>query len=484
VRNPLEIILSIAHPHACSTMIQRPPFLPLGLILAPALVACASAPHPPTVPAPNAYPLGAVGAFGEMVNAGVKRLALSEVMSPAEMDAFLPEAQQVAERNHVQLYRERDLLVTDLFPADVARGKDVLLIYQNGTLDEYLALKAEAKRLEQAGQYGGKAREAVARRFGRMLSYPAWRMNELLAAQTDFRTMRDFGVRASNLFLYYRDLDRATAFYRETLGMELVADYEMARIFRMTADSYLVLVDAAKGMHTADEPKTVAVALLTDQLEAWHQYLAAKGLSPKRPFAARPGSAHDGFVIEDPEGYLLEFERFNRHRENEAFVPLLNTSATVRAPGSKLPEGLGFKATLTWMYCRDLPAIERFYEEALGLRQVADQGWTKIYAGSRTGYVGLVDERRGMHQWTEKKAVNVSFLIDDIDGWFRYVQRNSLLQLRGNAVSDDEMGRYRAFVGYDPEGYYMEFDLFLAHPLNARLMPYLSNPSSGSRSTR
>jgi catechol 2,3-dioxygenase-like lactoylglutathione lyase family enzyme len=202
-----------------------------------------------------------VGAFGEMVNAGVKRLALSEVMSPAEMDAFLPEAQQVAERNKVRLYRERDLLVTDLFPADVARGKDVLLIYQDGTLDEYLALKAEAKRLEQAGQYVGKARETIARRFGRMLSYPAWRINELLAAQTDFRTMQDFGIRASNLFLYYRDLDRATAFYRETLGMELVADYEMARIFRMTADSYLILVDAARGMHTADAPHRPARAV-------------------------------------------------------------------------------------------------------------------------------------------------------------------------------------------------------------------------------
>lgn len=120
------------------------------------------------------------------------------------------------------LYRESSLLVTDLFPADVAKGKDVLLIYQGGTLDEYLALKAEAAALEQAGEYTGKAREAIARRFGRMLSYPAWRINELLAQNTSFRTMRDFGVRASNLFLYYRDLNRATAFYRDTLGLELV----------------------------------------------------------------------------------------------------------------------------------------------------------------------------------------------------------------------------------------------------------------------
>jgi len=83
-----------------------------------------------------------------------------------------------------------------------------------------------------------------------------------------------------------------------------------------------------------------------------------------------------------------------------------------------------------------------------------------------------------MNKWTEKKAVNVSFLIDDIDGWFAAVKERALFPLRGTAVSDDDAGRYRAFVGYDPEGYYMEFDLFRAHPANATLMPYLGTPAA------
>ena len=419
------------------------------------------------------YVLGGIGGFGELVNSGVKKLALSEVLPPAEMDRLLPEAQRVAERNHVLLHRESDLLVTDLFPADVATGKDVLLIYQGTTKDEYLQLKADARALEKAGQYTGKAREAIARRFGRMLSYPTWRINQLLAERTDFRTLRDFGIRASNLFLYYKDLDRATTFYRDTLGMELVADYQMARIFRVTEDSYLILVDATKGMHTAAEPKSVALALITEQLEGWHAYLATKGLSPRSPFAVKPGRPHDGFVIQDPEGYMLEFERFNQHPENESFVPLLATTTAVRAPGSTLPPGLGFNATVTWLYYKDLVAMQAFYEEVMGLRQVVDQGWAKVYQASRTGYVGLVDERRGMNTWTEKKAVNVSFLVDDLDGWFGYVKQRNAFPLRGTAVNDDDAGRYRAFVGYDPEGYFMEFDLFREHPLNQALMPYL-----------
>ena len=450
----------------------------VALTVLVAIASSACAPAGPATSESHTYELGTIGGFAELVNAGVKTLAMSEVLSPIDMDQMLPEAEKVAARNGVKLYREPSLLVTDLFPADVARGKDVLLIYQGATLDEYQALKADAQVLEKAGQYTGKAREAITRRFGRMLSYPTWRINELLAQNTPFRTMRDFGVRASNLFLYYRDLDRATAFYRDTLGLELVADYQMARLFRVAEESYLILVDATKGMHTADEPKSVALALLTDQLDEWHAYLASKGIAPGRPFAARPGSAHDGFVIKDPEGYMLEFERFNPHPENERFVPLLKANRTVRAPRSPLPDGLGFKATITWLYYKDLPPMQTFYEEVLGLRQVVDQGWAKIYAGSKTGHVGLVDERRGMNHWTETKAVNVSFLVDDIDGWFKAVKDRALFPLRGTAVSDDDAGRYRAFVGYDPEGYYMEFDLFRQHPMNATLMPYLAPPAA------
>ena len=106
-----------------------------------------------------------------------------------------------------------------------------------------------------------------------MLSYSPQKINKLLAQNTSFKTLHDFGIRANNLFLYYKDLRKAGDFYSKTLGMEIVADYEMALILRMTMDSYLILVDATKGMHTAEEPKTVALALLTDQLGEWYTYL-------------------------------------------------------------------------------------------------------------------------------------------------------------------------------------------------------------------
>jgi len=298
------------------------------------------------------------------------------------------------------------LIVTDLFPADVAAGKDVLLIYNGTTLDQYQNLKKDKEVLVENEEYEGKSREAIARRFGRLLSYPPYRLNELLAGNTDFRTMNDFGIQASNVFLYYRDLDRATQFYAQTLGLELLADYDMATIFRLSTSSYLILVDAEKGMHTAEEPKTVALALLTDQLAEWYDYLQAQKVPIKYTYKPRTGNAHDGFVAIDPEGYLLEFETFKQHPENERFVPILNQNKTLFPPANQensVPEGLGVSASITWLYYKDLLAMEGFYKEVLGLELVADQGWTKIYKVTNSSFIGLVDERRGMHSFTKKR---------------------------------------------------------------------------------
>lgn len=426
-----------------------------------------------------AYVLGGIGAFGEMVNAGVKKLALSTPLSSTEMNNIMEEATRVAKQNNVKVYREPDLLVTDLFPAEATKGKEVLLIYQGTTKDEYLQLKEDTRKLIAAGLYTGKTREAIARRMGRLLGYPPQQINKLLAANSSFRTLNDFGVRASNLFLYYNDLEKASDFYSKILGMEIVADYTMAKTFRMTSDSYLILVDAKKGMHTAEEPKTVALALITDQLDEWYAYLKTTDVKIKYDYNLKPNRAHDGFVIYDTEGYLLEFERFNAHPENENFLPQLNQLNTITA--AKLPNGLGFKATITWLYYKDMVAMENFYQEVMGLTRVADQGWAKIYRGSESGYVGLVDERRGMHSFTEKKAVNVSFIMDDLDGWFNYVKGNNSFTLREDSVSTGPESKYRAFVGYDPEGYYFEFDTFHEHADNTLLMKYLYEKNNGNK---
>jgi catechol 2,3-dioxygenase-like lactoylglutathione lyase family enzyme len=424
----------------------------------------------------HSYELGVVAGFSEMVNSGVKKLALSAPMRSDDMDAFIVEAEKVASEHKVSIYRESELIVTDLFPENIASEKDVLLLFQGTTLEEYLSLKEDKADLLDKGKYEGEERLNISRRFGRLLSYTPGKINNLLSQNTSFRTMADYGIRASNLFLYYSDLERAGDFYTNTLGLELVADYGMAKILRMASDSYLILVDAAEGMHSADEPKTVALAFLTDQLDEWYRYLKELNVPIKYDYKPKLGGAHDGFVAIDPEGYLLEFETFKQHPENENFIPILNMNETVIGPkngGSLVPDGLGFHSTITWLYYKDILAMQNFYQEVLGLEMVADQGWAKIYKVSNTGFIGLVDERRGMHKFTEEKAVIVSFILDDLESWHAYTNESNPFELRSTELGIGPETRYKAFIGYDPEGYYMEFDKFYPHKDNDLLLNYL-----------
>jgi hypothetical protein len=69
------------------------------------------------------------------------------------------------------------------------------------------------------------------------------------------------------------------------------------------------------------------------------------------------------------------------------------------------PEKLGVKATLVFLYYKDTARAQRFYEDVLGLELVVEQAFTNIYQISPTSFVGLVDEARGMHKASEKKAV-------------------------------------------------------------------------------
>ena len=288
--------------------------------------------------------------------------------------------------------------------------------------------------------------------------------------------MSAFGTTASNVFLYYEDVEAAATFYNKVLGLRLAADYGTARIMHVAPKSFITLVDHESGMHSADEPKTTAIALVTDQLDEWWDYLQTQDVvmrsSEYDPVEGRP---HHGFVAIDPEGYLLEFERFNPHEENRNFMPVLDRTATLYAdPASGVPEGLGFKATIVWFYYKDMEGIQRFYEDVMGFDLIVDQGWTKIYPIGPTAYFGLVDEQRGMHSFTEQKAVTLSLLTDNIDDWYEYLSSHDAVEMRSEEISDTD--RYRAFVAYDPEGYYLEWDVFKDIPLNRAILSVVETP--------
>jgi catechol 2,3-dioxygenase-like lactoylglutathione lyase family enzyme len=380
---------------------------------------------------------GQLESFAEMVQAGVKPIALSLPMSSAELELFLPEAKRLPEKYEIEIFRESDLIETDLFDDSVMTGKEVLLVYKGNSLKAYQMLKSEAAELTKNGEYSGAKKEAISRTFGRLLGYPASRINDLLAENSDFRDLEDFGIKGQELSWFYKDLLAAKDFYAETLGLKMIAEDENSATFQIAGDSKLVLRSLVGSEYSGKEAKSVALALLTDNLDAWYTHLQTEKVEIKYTLKVKPDGAHDGFVAVDPEGYLLEFEMFRMHPENERFVPQLKSLAP---QATSLGSEFNFYASITWLYYKDMLPMENFVTEDLGLELSADQGWAKIYRTSENSYLGLVDEKRGMNTFSEEKLVEVKFNLEDPKGLEGYLEKTSKDSTRAAGTFKDPGG--------------------------------------------
>jgi len=360
---------------------------------------------------------GAFEAFAEMVQAGNKPLALSHPMSPEEADRFWPVAEKIAEKYGVQVYRENELMQSGLFDLSGMEGKEVFILFSGPNLQAYLNYKEWMTSINPENNPAEFIE--LSRSFGRLLGYPAWRVNDLLAQNTEFRDLEDFGIQGHELIWFYRDLATAKAFYQETLGLKLTEEDEESARFQIAGDSYLVLKDVQSSDYSGEEDKSVALALLTDHLEDWYAHVQENGVEIKYTLKQNPEGAHDGFVAIDPEGYLLEFEMFRDHPENEKLMPRIRAQTPLE---TSFGGNLNFYSTVTWLYYEDMLPMQNWVEENLGLELIVDQGWAKVYALSDQSYLGLVDGLRGMNEYSDSKLVEFGLILEDAQGWETYLQ--------------------------------------------------------------
>ena len=119
----------------------------------------------------------------------------------------------------------------------------------------------------------------------------------------------------------------------------------------------------------------------------------------------------------------------------------------------KLPNGKAEKL-ITFIYYKDLQKGMDFYGKVLGFPLEIDQGWSKIYRISEAGYVGVVDETRGMHKWHETKTLQICIRVPDADEWYEYCKSIEVENL--SEMFQSEELKIKAFVFDDPEGYQVE----------------------------
>jgi len=108
-------------------------------------------------------------------------------------------------------------------------------------------------------------------------------------------------------FLSVDDLERSSAFYGTTLGLDLVADQGSCRIFRVSESGFLGICVSER---PAGAPGLI-VTLVRDDVESFCAALAERGAAFEHPVAHNSKFGITHAFLRDPDGHLIEIQRFD-----------------------------------------------------------------------------------------------------------------------------------------------------------------------------
>ena len=113
-------------------------------------------------------------------------------------------------------------------------------------------------------------------------------------------------------FLYTRDLATTGRFYEEVLGLPLKLDQGACRIYQVSRDGYLGFCQREDAPGSESEPGTrpIIVTLITPDVDAWYEVLRQQGVEFEKPPAVHPRFDIYHCFLRDPNGYLIEIQRF------------------------------------------------------------------------------------------------------------------------------------------------------------------------------
>jgi hypothetical protein len=188
-------------------------------------------------------------------------------------------------------------------------------------------------------------------------------------------------------------------------------------------------------------------------------------------YQALDGRQSDSFVAVDPEGYFLNFVRFNPHPNHDDYVAAFtDVSPLLSAAAGRL----SIRSTVFSVYYQNRNAVSDFYEGLFAVTPVGRLYGQPLYQMAGSGFIALVDGGDNLHQPTEENGFTLSFLTTDVDAWFERATAWPGFELRTPEVLS-ESDLVRVFVGYDPTGIFLEWDTFLDLDKNAKLMRHLTN---------
>ena len=108
-------------------------------------------------------------------------------------------------------------------------------------------------------------------------------------------------------FLYTPDLESTAHFYEETLGLSLVLDQGSCRIYRVAGEAFLGF---CQRVEAPTEPQGIILTLVSDEVDAWYDYLQGQGVAFEKPPQRNETYNIYHCFLRDPNGYLIEIQRF------------------------------------------------------------------------------------------------------------------------------------------------------------------------------
>jgi catechol 2,3-dioxygenase-like lactoylglutathione lyase family enzyme len=115
-------------------------------------------------------------------------------------------------------------------------------------------------------------------------------------------------------FLYVKDLETSEHFYSEILELELVLNQGLARIYRVGRGNAFLGICLSPSVQQAPPPDRaplgVIVTFVTNDVDSAYSLLCGKGVAfEKKPALNTIYNIYNCF-FRDPDGYLLEIQKF------------------------------------------------------------------------------------------------------------------------------------------------------------------------------
>jgi catechol 2,3-dioxygenase-like lactoylglutathione lyase family enzyme len=114
-------------------------------------------------------------------------------------------------------------------------------------------------------------------------------------------------------FLYTSDLMETSRFYEQIMGFDLVLDQGTCCIYATAPNAFLGFCERVE---PKIDPAAVIFTLVTNDVDGCYETLKAKGVEFENPPALNPHYQIYHCFLRDPNGYLIEIQRFEDPRWN------------------------------------------------------------------------------------------------------------------------------------------------------------------------